>query len=492
MYRLNEYAQALVSFNEFKNQSENTSLNESQIIDYQIGYVYFKQREYAKAITAFNQYLSQNPKDSDKKNDALLRLGDSYFVSSSYSKAVDAYMKSSELNAKTADYALFQSGVCYGFLQNNNQKISLLNKVVNSYPNSLYKDDALYVLGTTYTSTNQNNKAIEAYDKLINGSPKSTFTPRAMLKKGLIYYNTNQTENALKTFKTVVSKYPNTSIAQEAVQNARQIYIDTGRVDEYATWVKGLQFVEVSDNELENDMYISAEKQFITQDYSKAVNSFKKYLETFANGPHALQAHFYLAQALENQRKVSEAIPHYDYVAGVAQNEFTEPSLVKLAQYYLDNNQWDKAIPYLSQLEQVAAHAQNVLYAQSNLMKAYYQKENYNMAVQYADKVLKSGALDAKIKADAQLIIARSAFKTNDLAKARAAYKQVETSSDGVVKAEALYYDAYFKHLDGDYKNSNVVVQKIASDYAAYKYWGAKGLVVMAKNFYGLKIMTTG
>ena len=31
------------------------------------------------------------------------------------------------------------------------------------------------------------------------------------------------------------------------------------------------------------------------------------------------------------------------------------------------------------------------------------------------------------------------------------------------------------------------VVQKLTKDYSGYKYFGAKGLVVMAKNFYGLK-----
>jgi hypothetical protein len=30
-------------------------------------------------------------------------------------------------------------------------------------------------------------------------------------------------------------------------------------------------------------------------------------------------------------------------------------------------------------------------------------------------------------------------------------------------------------------------VQKLSKDYSGYKYFGAKGLVVMAKNFYGLK-----
>ena len=53
--------------------------------------------------------------------------------------------------------------------------------------------------------------------------------------------------------------------------------------------------------------------------------------------------------------------------------------------------------------------------------------------------------------------------------------------------AEALYYDAYFKNKAKQYKKSNEVVQKLAKEYGGYKEFSAKGLVLMAKNFYGLK-----
>jgi hypothetical protein len=53
--------------------------------------------------------------------------------------------------------------------------------------------------------------------------------------------------------------------------------------------------------------------------------------------------------------------------------------------------------------------------------------------------------------------------------------------------AEASYYEAYFKNKEGKFEASNLVVQKLTKEYSGYKYFGAKGLVVMAKNFYGLK-----
>ena len=64
---------------------------------------------------------------------------------------------------------------------------------------------------------------------------------------------------------------------------------------------------------------------------------------------------------------------------------------------------------------------------------------------------------------------------------------EVQKTATGSLAAEALYYDAYFKNKEGNYKASNEIVQKIAKDYGGHKEFAAKSLIVMAKNFNGLK-----
>src|SRR5690606_13021743 len=91
------------------------------------------------------------------------------------------------------------------------------------------------------------------------------------------------------------------------------------------------------------------------------------------------------------------------------------------------------------------------------------------------------------VKSDAQIMIARSAFKTGDENKAKTAYKNLESIAQGELAAEALYYDAYFKNKEQKYEESNKAVQKLKKDYYGYKYFGVKELVLMAKNFYALK-----
>ena len=63
------------------------------------------------------------------------------------------------------------------------------------------------------------------------------------------------------------------------VRNARNVYVDIGAVDEYATWVRTLDFVDVSDAELDQDTYQSAENKYLENDVENATVGFQKYLK---------------------------------------------------------------------------------------------------------------------------------------------------------------------------------------------------------------------
>ena len=486
-YLLNNFREAVTDFQKFASSSEASKTQEFNELYYNLGYAYFKQKDYGNAIEAFKKYSAKNVDDAVRKNDTYLRIGDGYFVTSSYKNAIEFYSKAIEMKGIDADYAQFQKAISYGLTGNENAKIKELNAFLNSSTKSGYKDDAYYVLGNSYLEKNQNELAIENYDNLIANYKRSPLVSKAMLKKGLIYYNTNKNEQALTAYKTVVQQFPNSADAKQSVKNARQIYVDLGRVDEYAAWVKTVGFVNVTNAELDNDTYESAEKQYLQNNHKKAIESFKKYLVSFPNGLHALNANFYLAQSLFSDNKHSEAISNYNYVVNQPHSEFTEDALSRLSLIYLQNNNWEKAIPLLERLESEANLPQNTIFAQSNLMKGHYAAKNYSKAVDYAELVLRNNKLEDRVKSDAHIIIARSAIKTNNESKARNAYATVEKIASGELKAEALYYSAYFENKDGNYKVSSEIVQKIAAEYSAFKYWGAKGLVLMADNNYKLK-----
>lgn len=486
-YNLDQYNEAMLSFKQFMGYNEAASTPEYTNVNYNLAYSYFKLKDYDNAIKYFTDYLSTVKNDNTRKTDAYLRLGDCNFISAKYWPAMEAYNKAIEMNGVHSDYAAFQKGISYGFVGRNERKIEDLEAFAKNYPNSQYADDALYELGNTYTNENNESKAIATYDKLIANYSSSSYKSKSILKQGLIYYNNNKSEPALVKFKKVAADFPNSPEALQAVATARLIYVDNGRIDEYTEWVSTLSYVEVSNADLDNTTYESAEKQYLMNNTKQAISGFSSYVAKFPNGLHALKANFYLAQLYFADGLESNSVKHYEFVINQARNEFTEQALARLCQVHLKAKNYQSAIPVLKRLETEAEFPQNVTYAQSNLMKAYYEKEDFSNAVVYADKVLANDKVDDRIKSDAQIIVARSAMKTGNESKARQAYADLLKIAKGELAAEALFYDAYFKNKDGKFEDSNKIVQKIAKDYSGYKYYGAKGLVVMAKNFYGLK-----
>lgn len=486
-FQLNKFDESLSGYKQFMQQASAKNTPEFVNIEYNLAYNYFKLKNYPSAIENFNSYVNSANPETDRKKDAFLRLADSYFVSSKYSPAMENYNRAIEMGGGKDDYAQFQKAISYGFMDRTDKKIEELNGFINNYPKSIYRDDAFYELGNTYVSQEKNVEAIKTYDRLINEMKTSTFTSKAMLKKALIYDNTGKSNDALTIFKRVATDYPSTPEGLQAVAAAKIIYIDQGKVDEYAQWANSLKYVQVESSELDDDTYTAAEKSYLENNASQAKNRLEDYLRQFSNGRHAMQAHFYLGQLYFADGKQDIAIPHYEFVVSKESNEFTEQSLARISELYLAKKDYQNSLKYLKQLEDTADFPQNIIFAQTNSMKASYELKKYAEAVSYAEKVLQNPKIDNSIKSDAQIIIARAAFKTNNEAKAKTAYAEVSKIATGALAAEALYYDAYFKNQEGNFEGSNASVQKLAKDYSGFKLWGAKGLILMAKNFYALK-----
>ncbi|MGB5700506.1 tetratricopeptide repeat protein [Muriicola sp.] len=484
-YLLNRYEDALPDFIQFQQSNIARSTNEYNDLDYNLGYTYFKLKDYNTASNYFKEYSTRTSSDP-KVSDALVRLGDCYFVTSKYEAAIDAYTQYGRSNGPEKDYAAFQKAVSYGFVGRNDTKLGELNNFLTQFPQSTLKDDVLFELGNSYIRENREREGLRVYDQLVQEYPGSSLVPQTLLRQGLVHYNANRNAEALTKFKAVVNDYPQTQEAVQAVNTGKLVYMDMGRVDEYAVWVRNLDFVEVSDMELDNATYESANKQNLEGKSENAIQGYEMYLKEFPSGMHVIPTNFALAQLYFAKGENEKALKSYQYVADRGGNEYSEQALTRVCELLLAKDEKKNALPYLTRLENMADIPQNRIYAQQNLMKVYYEQNDYDRTLVYADKVLGSPNVDDRIRSDAQVMIARSAIKTGDEATAETAYEKVSKIATGYIAAEALYYEAYFKRNRKEYEASNTAVQKLAKEYATYKEWGGKGLLIMAQNFYAL------
>jgi tetratricopeptide (TPR) repeat protein len=280
-YTLDQFSEALISYKQFLGYPEAKNTPEYKNVHYNLAYAYFKQKEYEQAAKHFEQYIATGKADKVRLNDSYLRLGDSHFVTNKYWPAMDAYNKAIDMKGIDADYAYFQKGISYGFVARNDRKIEDLTKFVKAYPKSQYADDALFELGNTYVTEKQNDKALAAYDRLLAEYKGSSYISKTLMRQAFIHYNAENDDKALAKFKKVVADFPNTPEAVEAVSTARSIYVDSGRVDEYATWVKTLDFVDISDADIDNTSFEAAEKQYLQNNTKQAISALSSYVAKF-------------------------------------------------------------------------------------------------------------------------------------------------------------------------------------------------------------------
>ncbi len=486
-YRLENYQDAINKL-EILNKTLTSIDSEFKLTNYTIGYGYFKLKEYEKSIGAFKKFLVIDSIETDTKYDAIIRLGDGYFASRNYTEAVNSYKIVADEFGPNSDYAQYQIGMSYGFTDNDEAKITALKKVINDYQNSNLKDDALYQIANTYIKVKDHKNAHVAYDRLLEKYPNSTFLSRALLRQGLLYYNDNMNQQALKKYKEVAARFSNSPEALEAVANARNVYIDLGNLEDYISWMGTLKFINVSNSDIDNTSFAVAEKKYLaSKNNNEIIKSLIDYTRKFPEGIHKIKANYYLADVYFKNKEYQSAITPFKNVINEDRNDFSEESLSKLSQIYLQEANYSEALPILDRLELEANNTENILFAQSNLMKAYFETEAYDFAEEYARKVLQQEKIDTNLENDARILIARSSFKSEDFRTAEEFYNEIEKTASGELKAEALYYNAYFKNQQKDYEASNKMVQKLIAGYSNYKYWGVKSYVIMGKNYYGLK-----
>lgn len=487
-YKLSEYNLAESSYKSVLESKYFKTLSDYQIVAYNLGYVYFKTKAYDQAIVYFTEWLMHYIGNDDLLiNDTSIRLADCYFVSSNYDKALEFYKKGIDIGKSEQDYAEFQMAMSYGFMGKSSEKINRLIRFISKYKSSPLVDDALYDIANTYNKKSEFKKAMTYYDLLLEDYPQSEFASRAILRQGLTYYNQNQTSQALVKLKKLAEQFPESAEAQQAVSTVKLIYIDQGKVEAYASWVKTLNYIEVTDNELDNAAYEAAEKQYLDGNTKMAIKQFNKYLSTYLNGVHSLKAHYYLSELYLNTDLPSNAIPHLEYVIDASDSKYTEQSLLELAQIRLDNSEWEQAIPLLKTLEQESSNTVNGLYALSNLMQAYYKAEHFKEAVLMANKVLSQSRLDQTIKEDAHLILAKTFLTSSDFESSKTHYETLVSSVRPVVAVEASYYLAYFEYEAKAYEASNSRIQNLIKSFPNQKYYCSKSLLLMARNFDALK-----
>lgn len=484
-YKKAQYSEAVKIYQQFIYSPAAILTPYFNLANYNIGYAYFQQERYNEApnwLRRFTAYSKE--KDQVKLSDANLRIGDSYFMLNDYPAAKDYYDKAINYGdaSQNYDYALFQSGLTAGLLNDYNSKILKLNKLIKEFPKSNYLSASYYELGQIYTTIGFEDeaKAIKYFQQVISEFPGSSYVRKAMTSLGTTYRNKGDDDKALEIFMNIINQYPTYEDSREALTGIQAIYLERGQAEKLEELLASLSFVNMSDAALDSINYTAAENQYFNSQCAAAVQSFDRYLTRFEKAIFEQNARYYRAECLQKMGQTDRALKDFEIIAQQPKNTFSEGALANAARINYDLGKYPNAQAFYQRLSMLGEKKSNQNQAAIGLMRCNYLLNNFQGAIANGMVVLEIENLDDKLKNEANLTIAKSNIQLNEQNEATLFLKKVEKHGSPSQAAEAAFLlcDIVFKSDNLDSAES--MIFNLVDNHQSQGFWLGKALVLLS------------
>ena len=479
-YQMGDHATAGKYLTQFKAMNAATGLPEYALADYDLGYIYYQKPDYDAAETCFRRFIqSANDTQKDLKSDAYIRLGDCFYMERNYTNAINYYDLATRIGKRNADYALYQQGLCYGAKGDVNQKINMLNDLVQTYPSTPYYEQALFEIGNTYLVHGDKRSAIANFNRLIKDRPRSTYTRQAMMKVGMIYYNNNQYDQALTNLKNLVATYPNTDESREALSIIRSIFMEQNKLDEYFGYVNA-NGGQVKVTQQDSLAFANAEIFYLDGRYQQAQTALQYYFDNFSNGAYSLKAHYYALECAEKVGTEDQVVTHLNYILSQPDNDYTDNALLKMARIEYEKGDYQKAGEYYERLSRITEEPLKRLEALEGSMKSNFFLGNYDKAIEMGESLRVSRDLTDEQVNQINHIMGKSYFEKGNYTAAIERLDKSTRNDKSVYGVESAYYSAVASLKLKKYDEAENKVFDIADNFSKYDYWVAKSFIALA------------
>lgn len=298
---------------------------------YVLGYSYYMMNNYQKAIEQFVNILDDNDATSQS---AYYLLADSYIKTNNKADAMKAFSMAANMNfdAEISEDALYNFvKLTYELDQSTlyTNKIDVLTKYYNKYPNSKHRDEISGFLLNLYINSGDHASAMAVADKVKNPSPEvKKALQRTYFDQGVLLFQNKEYDAAVKMFEKSVtynaaSKY--TALAQFWIAESRYA---KGEYNNDVIWqykkYQGASSPSVLEWQMAN--YSIAYTYFNTKEWGYAITWFNKFLDGYKGNDKFLQRDAYarIADAWFARRDYKKANEFYAKADAIAPDDYID------------------------------------------------------------------------------------------------------------------------------------------------------------------------
>ncbi|RUT78240.1 tetratricopeptide repeat protein [Ancylomarina longa] len=480
-YRVQDFEEAIVLYKKFLLASGVGASVYFGRAYYNIASAYFEMDKYENASDWYRKFVNQATIEDRYVWDAYNRIGDCFFLDREYQKAAEFYAKAANGAKWDADYAIYQQAFVLGLLNQPKEKVSLLEKLKNTYPNSEYTDDALYELARAKVKLGDQRSAIKMYKELVDNNPQSSYAAKALVQLGLMNYNLKDYQQAIHYYKQVVMKYPQSEEKKSAFTGLKNVYIDLNQVDDYFAFAESFDGgVRVRSSEKDSLSYISAERLYMNGESERGTKAFSQYLANFPNGMFCLNAQFYKADAALNQKKYEEALTGFEEVLKQSDNLFTEKALLAASQLNYRKGNFVAAKSQFLRLKQSSEIPEHIRIAKIGYMRTAYELNDFQVCIDAAKEVLNLPKVQEEIVREATYKQAKSYLALKESVKALADLKSLTIETQSTEGAEAKFLLAKLYFDKAKYDLSEKEINQFIEMNSPHQYWLAESFLLLS------------
>lgn len=448
-----------------------------------IGYAELETENFGSAREAFAsaQQSKGDGYNEQLTSDAVVREADAMFMQKDFDKAAQLYDKAIASGTGNPDYARYQKSLILGLQDKQEEKIGLLNTIVNKVPASEYKQEAQYELAVSYLESDRSNEAITLLKSLTdNKSIAENLRAKSQSKLAYAYQESNRSSEAIEAYKKYIAEYPSAPDRTAATDALRNLYIATGQPEQYAAFLKENNMPAQSEAGIEQTYYAAAETDYGNSNWSKAAEGFTKYLNQFPNGSNANKARYYRGESYYQLKDQAKALPDYDAVVNSGWSDFTDDAAARAAEIAVQNKDYTAAQKYYNALRSTAMDNTSLQKAYSGLLRSSFEREAYAEADAYADTLLSLPDINVAVQNEAQLYKAKALQRNNKLEEAKALYQVIDKKNIGLASAEARYRVAEILLAQKQLKEAETQASYAAQASGGSDYWVVRSYLLIA------------
>lgn len=333
--------------------------------------------EFDVATTEFQEFVTKYP-EHDRADNAQLQIGNNYRDEGKYEKAIDAYEMVDE-SGDVIDIANFEIGNAYFALDNFDKAREAYKEIINKYPylNSEIakkvqkrldavkevelakevlkngdveqKDNARYQIAIIcFDAFGNYRKALEEFEKVYIDYPESELADDAMWMKGECHWELAKSEKryhyikqsreqkAYVRLQQIVDYYPQLSELERWYSEGQPHWPAGHQGDRYEKSFAEVRRLLNRYPELKEKDY----KDFIDENYSKAIETWNDLLDKYPNTDSASEASKKIAERLVELGKTYQTVELESFAGNILRESLrihpTPEAHIRLAYHYAE------------------------------------------------------------------------------------------------------------------------------------------------------------